>query len=225
MQGSWRKGGRVDLLQITFLLVKINRHCHVKHWEWSLMTICVHNITITKDLKKSVNGSGKEVIVSQGIWTVSAIWTVSTVSVVLVTSGCIALRVSYFVDFVGFPIRDRQMGEHFGQNGQKLRETYKINIFGQNHGLGDVGKTSEFFGLWGRYHLPGEALLCVSLIMFYISCVQSRRIIFKNLILLFWFCGICTRFFRSTGLIYSGLKTNVASGVFMTCCVLFHMLL
>ena len=27
------------------------------------MTICVHNMTITKGLKKSVSGSGKEVIV------------------------------------------------------------------------------------------------------------------------------------------------------------------
>ena len=42
-----------------------------------------------------------------------------------------------------FPIRGRLVSVrgHFGQNDQKLRESYKINIFGQSN-----GETSQFFG-------------------------------------------------------------------------------
>ena len=45
-------------------------------------------------------------------------------------SGYVALKVSYLVDFVGFPIRGQLVGKHFGENGQKLHENYEVNILG-----------------------------------------------------------------------------------------------
>ena len=65
---SWRKGGKfskyffvfsndcqlcsVDALQMTSLLFNINCHSRVKHWEWSIMIIRVHNTSVKKGSKK-----------------------------------------------------------------------------------------------------------------------------------------------------------------------------
>ena len=44
----------MNSMQLTYLLLKINWNRLLKHWECSIMIICVHNISVTKDLTKSV---------------------------------------------------------------------------------------------------------------------------------------------------------------------------
>ena len=73
--------------------------------------------------------------------------------------GCMTFRVSYSVDFSGFPIRT---GSILGKMAKNYVKVTKSTIFGQYSGMGDVEGQINFFSM-GDTTYQGK-LLCVPLI-------------------------------------------------------------
>ena len=73
---------------------------------------------------------------------------------------CMTLRVSYSVDFSGFPIR---AGSILGKMAKNYVKVTKSTIFGQYSGMGDVEGQINFLSSMGDTTHEGK-LLCVPLI-------------------------------------------------------------